>query len=327
MDDSYLHQIRRDPPPEFQRALRERLRQQTEPRRRLAPVLVPAFATTAAVVLAVALFTIPSVRASAQALLDIFRVRTFAAVEYDESRLEKLKSLKQDNALLVFDRHEVVRDPGPGRRYATVTEAGAAAGLEVRTPGYLPNGLALDSVMVEGAGEGRLAVSEHKLRTLLDQLELRDVQVPAGIEGQWVEVRKPAAVIQAFSAGSGRARAGLVQATSPEVSLPLGIDLEQLAEVGLRVLGLDPGEARRIARATDWRSTLMVPVPMNASTFRQVTIHGNRGLLVTLASAPSADGDRRREGTVVLWTEGERVFGLRTNLGPEDAVQIADSVR
>ena len=325
MDDSFLHQLRRDPPPGLKRDLRERLRAQGEPRRRLAPAFVPALATAAAVALAVGLFTIPSVRVSAQAMLDLFRVRTFAAVQFDESRLEKLKAFKQDNAMMVLDRQEVVRDPGPARRFATAAEAGLAAGIQVHTPGYLPNGLALDSVIVEGAGEARLSVSESKLRSLLDQLDLRDVTVPTGLEGQWIEVRKPPCVIQVFH--SNRWKAGLVQAESPEVAVPSGIDIPQLAEVGLRVLGLDPGEARRIARATDWRSTLMVPVPMNASTFRQVTIRGHSGLLVTTVGAAGEDGRRHREGTVLLWTEGDRVFGLRTNLGPQDAVQMAESLQ
>ena len=153
MDESFLHQIRRDPSPEFRRSLRERLRSQGEPRRTLAPGFVPALATAAAVVLAVALFMIPSVRVSAQAALDLFRVRGFAAVEFDESRMEKLKSLEQDNALMVFDRQEIVREPGPSRRYSSPEEAGAAAGIAVRRLGYLPYGLALDSVVVEGAGE------------------------------------------------------------------------------------------------------------------------------------------------------------------------------
>jgi hypothetical protein len=116
----------------------------------------------------------------------------------------------------------------------------------------------------------------------------------------------------------------LVQARSPEVSVPAGWDVERLAEIGLRVLGLDTGEARRIARSTDWRSTLLVPVPMNASTFRQVTVHGQAGLLIT-TSTRGEDG-RRREGTMLMWTEGERVFCLQGNLSGPDLMQMAESV-
>ena len=116
----------------------------------------------------------------------------------------------------------------------------------------------------------------------------------------------------------------LVQARSPEVSVPAGWDVERLAEIGLRVLGLDTGEARRIARSTDWRSTLLVPVPMNASTFRQVTVRGQSGLLITTSSR-GQDG-RRREGAMLMWTQGERVFCLQGNLSGRDLMQMAESV-
>jgi hypothetical protein len=324
MDDRLLHEIRSAPDPRFARGLRERLRRQEEPRpappRRMAPLL----AAAAAVTLVVTLFAVPSVRVSAESVLDLFRVRRFAAVEYSASRMETLRSLEKETALLVFDREEKLRDPGPRRHVPSLEAAGSAAGFRVSAPGYLPDGLAPDSVFIQDEGSMRLTVSESRLRTLLDRLELRDVAVPAGIDGRWIEVRQPPIVIQQFR-GGGR-RAFLLEARSPEVSVPAGMDVERLAEVGLRVLGLDAGEARRIARATDWRSTLVVPVPMNASTFRQVTVRGQSGLLITTASATGADGHRHREGTAVLWTEGDRVFGLQSNLGAPDVMQMAESV-
>ena len=275
----------------------------------------------------VALFTLPSFRASAQALLDLFRVRKFAAVQFDESRLEKLKAMKEDQALMVFDKQETLREPGPPQYYPSLDAAGSAAGFMIRRPTYLPNGLALDSVFVDGAGEARLAVSEAKLRAVLDQLDLRDVSVPSGLDGQWIDVQKPPIVVQRFKSGNWEAR--FVQGPSPEVRVPPGLEVERLAEVGLRILGLDAGEARRIAQSTDWRSTLVVPVPINASTFRQVTIHGQPGLLIATSAMPSSDGKkRRREGTILMWTENDRVFGLMSrNLSPPDLVQMAESVQ
>jgi hypothetical protein len=325
MDDRFLHEMRREPPAEFARALRQRLRAQEEERRGWAPRALPAMAAAVAVALLVAVFTVPSVRVSAQALLELFRVRSFAAVPFDESRLEKLRALEQNNALFVFDQKQIVLDPGKPQYYSTLEAAGAAVGLVPSQPRYLPDSLALDSIMVEPAGAARLAVSEAKLRALLDQLDLQSVSVPPGIDGAWVEVRKPAAVIQHYE--KGRLKATLAQATSPEISVPAGLEIERLAEIGLRILGLDAGEAGRIARSTDWRSTLLVPVPMNASTFRQVTIHGQRGLLVTTTSTPSADWPQGRKGTVVLWAEKDRVFGLMSNLSAEDAMQMAESVQ
>ena len=324
-DDGMLHEYRREPDPRFARDLRERLRR-SEGRRALpARGLVRAVAGACGVALVAALFAIPSVRVSAQSFLELFRVKRFAGVEFSESRLEKIRSFGEQREMLLFDRHERVIDPGPARHVPSRREASSHVGFAVTGPGFLPDGLAADSVFVEGEGAMRLSVSEAKLRGLLDQLDLRDVSIPPGLDGRWIEVRKPPIVIQKFRSPRDR-RAVLVQARSPEVSVPAGWDVERLAEIGLRVLGLDSGEARRIARSTDWRSTLLVPVPMNASTFRQVTVHGQPGLLITTTGERAADGKRHRRGAILMWTEGDLVFCLQGNLSATDLVQMAESI-
>jgi hypothetical protein len=322
-DARMLQEYRREPDPGFARKLRERLRRQEGPRRLLSGNMARVLAAACAVLVVAGLFAIPSVRVSAQALLDIFRVRRFAAVEFKESRFETLRSLGKDPGLLVLDKRETVLDPGPAQRVRSGDEASTIAGFDVSSPGYLPMGMTADTVFVEGAGEMRLSVSEAKLRSLLDRLDLQDVKVPQGLDGQWIDVRKPPVVIQTYR--SKNRRAALVEAKSPEVSVPAGWNPEQLAEIGLRVLGLDEGEARKIARSTDWRSTLLVPVPTDASTFRQVTVRGQQGLLITTKGEKGPDGNQR-QGVVLMWTERDRVFCLRGILSAGEVMQIAESL-
>jgi len=325
MDDRFMNELRRDPDPNFTRGLRAKLRGQ-EPSpvmRALRPVHALAFAVVAVAV--ISLFVFPEARVSAQAMLDLFRVRKFSAIQFDESRLEKLKSFDDENSLMVFEEKEILTEPGPTQVFTSAEAAGAAAGMTLRQPSWLPRGMTPDTVLVKGEAAARLSVSEKKLRMLLDALALGDVAVPQGIDGQPLEVRKHATAIQQFR--SGRWKAALVQSKSPEMSVPAGLDIEKLAEVGLRVLGLDAGEARRVAQNTDWRSTLVVPVPLNASTFRQVTVNGNPGLVITMKGEQGTDDQRLRDGSVVMWTEGEMVFGLMTNMGPDDALPMAESVK
>jgi hypothetical protein len=324
MDDRMLHEYRRAPDPRFASDLRERLRRHERPGFLASPRVARILVGACAVAILAVLFSVPSVRVSAQAMLDLFRVRRFAAVEFKESRLEMLRSIDKDSDLLVFDREERLLDPGPPQYVPSRDAAGSRAGFTVSAPAYLPEGLAVDSVFVEGEGAMRLSVSESKLRALLHRLDLDDIQVPAGLDGRWIEVRKPPVVLQRFVA-EGR-RAVLFQARSPEVSVPAGWDVERLAEIGLRVLGLDAGEARRIAHATDWRTTLLVPVPVNASTFRQITIRGQSGLLITTPGERAKDGKRLRDGRILMWTEGDRVFCLRGNLSSPNIVQMAESI-
>ena len=325
MDDRFMNELRRDPDSKFTRSLREKLREQ-EPSpvmRALRPAPALAFASVGLVV--VALFVFPEVRVSAQAMLDLFRVRKFEAVEIDESHMDRLKKLGGDNTLMVFDEHVKLVDPGPPQVFASLAEAVSATGLVARQPTFFANGVTADTVLVVGASSGQLSVSEAKLRALLDALALADVAVPAGIDGKRIELRKEPTIIQKFV--KGQWRASLVQSKSPELSVPAGFDMARMAEIGLRVLGLDAGEARRVARNTDWRSTLVVPVPVNASTFRQVTVHGQQALLITTSGEPAKDGQRHRNGTVVLWSEGDQVFGMMGNMSSQEVMLMAESVQ
>jgi hypothetical protein len=325
MNDQFLRDHQREPRPEFANRLRNGLGREDESRARAGFRHTPALAATFAVILAVGAFAFPAVRAAAQSFLELFRIRQFTAVSFDPARLEKLRGLDKNGALLVFDEHTVLREPGPERVFTTVEEASAATGLSLRRPTYFVREVSLAEVRSEGEGEVRFTMHGAKLRPLLDQIGLSDVSIPPDFDGQPITVRKPVVVTQHYKNASGSHRVDLTQARYPEVGLPPGADLSRLGEVGLRVLGLDAFEARRIAGSIDWRSTLVVPVPLNASTFRPVTIRGRDGLLVT-TSRRSEDGSTR-DGSIVMWSEGEQLFALTTNLGGPDAVVMAESVQ
>ena len=330
MEDRFLDELRREPDPGFGRALRERLRgiedEATVKRFRL----VPALASAAGVALIAMAFTIPAVRVAAQNALDLFRVRTFAAVQIDESRVEQLRKLHDqvdgDQAMTVFDEQEVLQKPAPPVDYPSADLAASAAGLPgLRRPGEaLPGGLKFVKATVDGEGAVRLTVRTEKLRKVVELLGLTDVRIPDQLDGQKITVHKPAIVAQRYE--NGKANLTLVEARSPEVTMPTGTDLKELGEIGLRVLGLDADEAHRVAAGIDWRSTLIVPVPSTAESFRQVDVNGNKGLLIR-CEATNANGDRRRSGDLLLWTEGDRVLALQSTLPGEDVVDVAQKLR
>jgi hypothetical protein len=118
---------------------------------------------------------------------------------------------------------------------------------------------------------------------------------------------------------NGRQEVSLFQARSPEVTLPPGIDLPPLAEIGLRVAGLGSGEAHTLAQAIDWRSTLLVPIPAGAAKFRQIDLNGSRGLFIEPASQRGPRG--------VMWSSGGVIYAMTGAVGSETLLQIASSVQ
>jgi hypothetical protein len=325
MDHRDLESLRRDPSPEFAGALRRRLRateNEAPAPRRVFPLRIVA-ATAAAIAVVASFVFSPQVRASAQAFLDMFRVRQFTAVSFDPSRLERFRQQNQDNPMLAFARTEKLEDPGPPRGFANLGAATSAAGFFAARPGFVPAGYVADSVWVTGHGAARLTIDVKKLRDVLNTLDIRDVSVPDAYDGKSATVTMTPAVLQRFKNGDKRVL--VTEAASPAVQVPADVDLRRLGTIGLRILGVSPGDADRLASSIDWRSTMLVPVPADAGSFRAVTVHGAKGLMVTMMGE-SKDG-RRRQGAVVLWTEGDRVHAVQGPLAGEELLQMAESVR
>src|SRR5262245_33746953 len=113
MNDDFLYGLKREPSPEFARQLKVRLRDlDTASRPRLFPQFVTRFAVLAATLAAVAFaFTFPTVRAGAQAFLDLFRVSSFVGVAFNPERLRELASTGLDLPRMIGEQVEVLTEP------------------------------------------------------------------------------------------------------------------------------------------------------------------------------------------------------------------------
>jgi hypothetical protein len=321
MNDDFLYGLRREPSPEFARRLSARLRHlDAESRPRLRSPLVNRFAALAASLAALGFaFTFPTVRAGAQAFLDLFRVSSFVGVSFDPERLRQLGSTGFDFPHMIGEQIEVLTQPVPRVSYATPQEAGAAAGMQVHVPTWLPPGTSLASTYVAGEVAFRFTASTANIRQILDALEIDDIALPEGVDGQQASVRVPP-IVELHYEGDDR-EASLAQSRIPDVSFPASLDLPKLAEIGLRILGLDRSEAYNIAQRVDWRTTLLVPVPATVGAFREVNVQGQMGLLIqsTVAGPPNVN--------VLLWSSGDNVYALRGSMGANELLEMAQSLQ
>lgn len=332
MDETILHSLRQPPSPEFAARLRERLREgdarPAEAARREWPVLRIA-ASAAAFALAAALLAVPSVRAAAASLLARFRIVHFVAVEVDPSRVAQLRSSEIGLSDLIGDRVQVLQDPGPPVAAASPEEAGAATGLRVRVPGWLPPEVTLRATAYRGPGKVQVVADTARLQHLLDFLGIDDVHPPAALDGRTATIDVPAMVRMTYANDRG-AEADFLQARSPEVALPEGVEIEALAEIGLRILGFGAEEAKRFALAIDWRSTMLVPIPSGAARFKRVDINGRPGLLIA-RTAPAPGGASpappARELQMLIWSGDGMVYGIRGNFRDESVLRMAYSAR
>jgi hypothetical protein len=344
MNDDFLYDMRRTPPPEFAARLRARLATQGADevtttssaahwRALNLNASIRRGATIAAVlVVTVGLATIPAVRASAQAFLNLFRVTNFVAVPVDTSRLDRLAERDLSLERLIGEQVEILVPPAPPQPFLTPQLAATAAGIPVRLPSTLPAGLEQVEVRMLSGRTVRVTADVNKLQRVLESLQIDDVAIPDGLHGQQVTLAVPPIVEVQYRQRAGytseeyRSDVSFVQAKSPHVELPRGLNLAELAQIGLRVLGFNRDEAARFAGAINWNTTMVVPVPANAAEFHQISVNGHPGLVVATAPRPRKSGRGEERTTIVLWSDGAQVFGIKGTLQPVTLMEMANSV-
>jgi hypothetical protein len=319
-NDTWLEALQSDPSPLFKAQLRERLRAQEPvietrrdwPRR----VLLAA----AGVIAVGVLFSVPAVRASVAQFVSLFRVINVVAVPVDSSRIDRLEAEHLEIGALIGEHVQVVQDPGAPVQVASLANAEAVAGMTLATPQWLPDNTQVIETAVMGERVVRITADGQRLQQVMDALGINDLAVPEGLDGHVVNVRVPPVVMIRYDHHNGR-RSRLFQARTPQLTLPNSIDVRALGEIGLRILGLAPLEAKLFAKAIDWHTTLVVPVPPNASSFQQVDIGGHRGVLIH-----HQPRDQSPTSTIV-WSTPERVFALVSIQHVAEVTAMATSVR
>jgi hypothetical protein len=323
-EDEFMLTGLRAPPAALVRRLRTRLAEldaEPSPLVRHAPPLRWAAALAAVLVLGAAL-TLPSVRAAAQAFLDLFRVVNFAPVPVQRARLEALLGRQEiDLSKILGEQTDVLSRPGPPQMAPSPEAAGTLAGMPISLPTWRPAGFELKGVQVLPGRSWRFTADVRKLQGVLDSLGIRDVSVPAAVDGQVVTAS--VAPIVRIAYGNGGRHFAVVESRQPLVSIPQGVDLASLADIALRVLGVGSDAAYRIAQSVDWRTTLIVPLPADAALFRKVDVQGHPGLLV-VRTRTSAAGRLPPESRLI-WSSGDRVFALLGNVPPEELYDMAQS--
>ena len=335
MNDDFLTGLREEPRPEFSRGLWRKLNtpdaaEVPRPATRRFPPRT-AWTGLAAAALVAAMLAVPSVRAAAQGFLDLFRVKRIAAVPTDFKRLDRL-SESVDMKTFVGDQVETLVDPGRLQELDSVEAAAAATGTAVRVPTFVPSGFAGPKVRYRREGTFRVTADMAKVESVVQALEIDDVEIPWDSSGAVFTVKAPPLTELVYS--RGESQIVLLQAESPEVDLPQGVDLARLGEILLRVQGLSASEARSFAKTIDWTSTLVVPVPTMGSEYHEVELHGTKGLLVTMhqGTRRRADGSKVRVTTgprrsALVWTVDGRLYSLTGPGKGAELLQMAHSIR
>jgi hypothetical protein len=275
---------------------------------------------TAAICVAI-LFSFAPVRRAAADFLGIFRVRKFAAIAVDPAQAQRLEEVAQSLDKGAFGKPTTVREAGSPQPVTDAAQASATAGFAVRTPTALPDGASLRSFETQMGPALHFEIDRPTMQALLSAAGVEGATLP-DVERITADIDIPAMVSQEYDLGDN-AKLTLVQAPSPEVVLPEGIDPIAFGQLGLQALGIPADDALRMAQEIDWTSTVIVPLPTDIARSTEVTVDGVTGLLLE-----ETRQNRFGKGSVLVWEKDNIVYGIDgENVEPGRLIQVADSLR
>lgn len=301
----------------------------------LSPRLRPLWVGVSVIALFTVAFSFPSVRAFASDLLARFRVQKVTVVQVDNTRLNELTTntaLGKQIGQLVSDSIKVTKEPGKPQIVANAAEASKRAGFNVRTAGSRSDA---PTITVQDGGAFEFVVNRARAQALLNEAGASNITLPPSIDGANIKVSIPTGVSIAYgdcpkpnaeentTSSPSRRFANcvmLVEMPSPTVDTPPDLDVAQLAELGLQFTGMKPDQARAFSQKVDWTSTLVIPIPGNTATYKELVVDGVSGYLI---QRPADDRQH-----VIVWVKNGIVYavaGLGSNTAP--ALEIANSLR
>lgn len=297
--------------------------------RRWRPVWVSAVAAT---IILVAL-AFPSGRSLAQRFLSTLRIEKVQPVRLDFSSLDGNRPLQEMLRQMVSDKVVVTVDEKP-QHADTSMDASQLAGFSARLLGTRADA---PKFTVEGQHAFHMTVDRARLQDIFDQAGRPDLLLPAKIDGATVSVNVPRSIRLEYgdcphshseAEDNAAAQSGprnfshcvaLVEAPSPQVNVPVDLNIQQLAEIGFQLAGMSATQARELGQTIDWKSTLVLPIPRHAGSYSQVQVAGTQGTLINGSG---------RGGThyLLIWVKNGIIYGLVGHGESSDAVALANSL-
>src|SRR5579864_8902825 len=280
--------------------------------------------------------------------------RQFAQKSLNSLRLQKVQAVNLDLAPFTDPNsnpalHQMMSQMISDKVNVTVNEenqpaadrsaASALAGFSVQ---LLAARKDAPKLVVGGRHELNMVVDRARVQEILKASGHPEISVPSSLDGASFSVEISRALHAQYGTCPGRpsatnAVAGqvietapttgqfadcvrLTEGPSPVVNTPSGLDVQQLAEIGLQAAGMSAAQANDFFHALDWRSMLTVSVPRQLRSYEQVKVAGTKGTLLSLAG-------RRGPGYTLLWAKNGMTYALTGFGDAAGAVALADSLQ
>lgn len=263
-------------------------------------------AVAAVVVLAlVGLLAIPSVKAVADNLLQVFRVNEISTVTLGPEDITKLQAaLAQGDSEVDLEKFGQIKTLGQAERKQVSSLDQLPFAVKLPANNLKPD------LYVEDMPDAELKLNVANVNQLLNQLGSKD-KLPETLDGQTFRMVLPLMVTADYKDFK------LMQGSSPEIQAPAGVDIEQIRNAVINLPIWSPEVRLQLSAIQDWQHTLIIPDDGSNNT-EEVMLGSNRGVFMKGSGSKGA----------LMWQQDGRLFILEVaSGGSEQAIAIAKTLR
>ena len=289
----------------------------------------------------VASLAIPAVRSAALKSLESLRMQKVQAVNVNFSPFVDASanpSLHQMVTQMISDQVQVELN----EEDKPVPDAAAAremAGFDVLLLGARKDA---PKLVVGGAHKVEMTVDRSRLQAIATEAGHPELVLPPSLDGANVGVQIPRSLNAQYGTCPGPNSAAseiasnitgptptttqysdclrLREGPNPIVNTPAGLNVGELAQIGLETAGMAPSQASDFLHTIDWKATLTLTVPRFLRSYQTVKVNGAPGTLLSMAG-------RRGPGYALIWTQNGFAYSLTGFGDSSQAVELADSLK
>ena len=284
----------------------------------------PVWAVVTLVVVISFMLTFAPIRALANDFLALFRIQKIEFVEFNPLDLpnseDSLRTAAMEIERLLNEEVDITLHGDP--QIVAQTTAQEMTNFTVRFP-EMEN---LSSrITVQPKFDMKLRLNLAEIRSLFTAIGYGSVNLTETLDGAEIQATFENSVVTALGQCAENASGSsanedctvFIQTPSPSVSAPPELDLQQLGQLYLQMLGMKSSQATRFSRNIDWTTTLVVPIPSTEATYKDVVVDGVPGTIIE---------GRQHNEVVLMWVKGDIVYALVGTGEADTLLDVANSI-
>jgi hypothetical protein len=297
-------------------------------------------AAAAAVVVLAGLLSIGPVRSLAAQALQVFRVNQVQVLHFNPADVQQLQSALQANGQKIdtasfgtFTRQQLQDCSLVDANTATVD------GRQIAFPGSIGAYTRTGSLQLTQGTQLLATPKVSGINSFLTSLGSKSL-LPASLDGQTFTVQIPGCASATFEQAGSTATLVLLRSLSPALTVPSGVDVDQVRQALLAIPILPEDMRNTLAGVNINSGTLLVPdfgITSRGGSIESTTINGNQGVLITpppggghtgplSALKPGVFSRHQINGNVLIWPQGGVWNALEGNFTLDQGVALASSI-